>query len=163
MRGENDTCVSWVLGGILEEKLGKLVVSSWWGGRNGRQCVGASASWRRPHFLPSYLWVYKVIWHISGIHHINKKWVQRRAKRNFRLARELMTKTRIGERWTVNCKCFCFCGNQLLVKNCHEVLVKNTAMAQAGLNRLAKTPYRFELTSDNMRNNRIFAASGLKR
>lgn len=32
MREGNGTRVSWVLGGILEEKLVKLAVSSWWGG-----------------------------------------------------------------------------------------------------------------------------------
>jgi len=63
----------------------------------------------------------------------------------------------------VDCKCFAGFGNQLLVKSWHEVFVKNTTLADAELNRLAKTAHRFELTGDSMGNNRIFAAPGLKR
>lgn len=51
----------------------------------------------------------------------------------------------------------------MFVKYSHDVFVKNTAMADAEFDRLVEAVHRFELTSDNMRNNRIFAAPGLKR
>lgn len=41
--------------------------------------------------------------------------------------------------------------SQLSVKNWYDVLAKNTTVADAVLDRLAKTAHRFELTGDSMR------------
>lgn len=41
--------------------------------------------------------------------------------------------------------------SQLPVKNWYDVLAKNTTVADAVLDRLAKTAHRFELTGDSMR------------
>ena len=41
--------------------------------------------------------------------------------------------------------------SQLLVKNWYDVLAKNTTVADAVLDRLAKTAHRIELSGDSMR------------